>query len=722
MGSSKKKQTVGYHYSLGMHMIFCHGSINEVQKIFVGEKEAWSGTNTGGQISIDEPSLFGGEDREGGVVGDVDIEFGPDAQVQNDYLVSQIDSDIPAYRGLISAVLRHVRVGTSAYIKPWAFLCKRTTVKTDGSTQWYSEKADINGDMNAAHIIRECLTDSEWGLNHPESEINDTSFMDAADILYIENFGLSIVWDSDTTVEDFIQDILRHIDGVLYQDVKTGLFTLKLARDDYDVDTLDIYDESDIIEVADFTRLATGETVNQITVKYQDRDTDKTGSVTDQNIASINSQGHVVSDEYNYPGISNSTLAMKVLQRHLRKASLPLAKVKIRGNRKLADLTPNSVFKLNWPILGISNMVMRVLSVNFGTLDNGEIEIEVVQDVFSYGITSFTAPSTGWSDPISLPSAAPYRKLSEAPYWTVAREVLGSLIDSLDNDAGLVVVSATKPSSDALNYEVLTRDDVSLPFEFQDIADWTPTATINTAMTLAISDITLDLDNIKGLTEVDVESYALIGNELVKVKSINLTNGTVTVARAVLDTVPETHSIGDRIWFVESSSSLIVSEYLATESVDVKCLPVTGKGKLAEVSAPIDSLTFNSRYIRPYPPSDVQINSNSYPASFTGQPTISWSHRDRTQQTVEIVEQSAASIGPETSVTYTLKIYDENDTLVRTETGLTGTSYEYTEANERSDCGFGPTDPLNTQLRFELWSVRGSYDSWQKHDITVSRS
>lgn len=724
MGSSKKKQTVGYHYSVGMHMIFCQGKIDNLQKIFVGEKEAWDGTNTGSQISINEPDLFGGEDSEGGVVGDVDIEFGDAAQTQNDYLVSQIDSDIPAYRGLIGAILRGVRVGTSPYIKPWSFLCKRTAIKTDGSTQWYSAKADISGDLNPAHIIRECLTDAEWGLGHSESLIDSTSFEAAADTLYSESFGLSFVWDSDsTTVEDFIQDVLRHIDGMLYQDIHTGLFKLKLARDDYDVESLDSYSESEIIEIYDFTRVATGERINQITVKYLDRDTNKTGSITVQDIASMSSQGNVVSNEFNFMGIANGTLAEKVAMRELKKNSVPLAKIKIKCNRKLAGISPNDVFKISWPILGIQDMVVRALAINYGTLENGQMEIEAIQDLFSFGDSIFTAPSTGWSNPISNPTAVVYRKLIEAPYWTVAREVLGdSALSNIDDDAGLLMVSAVKPVSDALNYEILLRNDDSLPFSSWEIADWTPSATINTTMALAIADIELDLDNIKGLTEVDTDSYALIGNELVKIKSINLTNGTVTVARAVLDTVPEAHSIGDRIWFIESTSSLILSEYIATEEADVKCLTITGKGKLSEASAPIDSLTFDSRFIRPYPPSDVQINSSSYPASFTGQPTISWKHRDRTQQTVEIIEQDEASIGPETSVTYTLKIYDESDSLVRTETGLTGTSYEYTEANERLDCSLDPADPLNTQLRFELWAVRGSYDSWQKHDITVARS
>jgi hypothetical protein len=120
--------------------------------------------------------------------------------------------------------------------------------------------------------------------------------------------------------------------------------------------------------------------------------------------------------------------------------------------------------------------------------------------------------------------------------------------------------------------------------------------------------------------------------------------------------------------------------------------------------------------IRPYSPGNFKINNVSYPGAFTGEPTLSWSHRDRTQQTQSIIEHDAGNIGPEAGVTYTLKIYDAGNTLRRTETGLTGTSYTYTQADEISDCG-----SVQTKLRFVLTAVRDGYDSWQSYDITIPR-
>ena len=58
--------------------------------------------------------------------------------------------------------------------------------------------------MNPAHIIYECLTDRTWGRGYSSAEIDDASFRAAADTLYAENFGLSILWDQQQDIEAFI--------------------------------------------------------------------------------------------------------------------------------------------------------------------------------------------------------------------------------------------------------------------------------------------------------------------------------------------------------------------------------------------------------------------------------------------------------------------------------------------------------------------------------------
>ena len=117
MGGSSKSVTVGYRYYLGMQMVLCHGPIDAVTRIEVDGKTAWSGNATGGTIGVNASELFGGDEREGGVSGSVDIEMGRPTQGRNGYLQARLGSDIPAFRGVVSAVLRQVYVGLNPYLK-----------------------------------------------------------------------------------------------------------------------------------------------------------------------------------------------------------------------------------------------------------------------------------------------------------------------------------------------------------------------------------------------------------------------------------------------------------------------------------------------------------------------------------------------------------------------------------------------------------------------------
>jgi hypothetical protein len=94
-------QIVGHKYFLGMHMAFCLGPVDTFTKIEAGDKEAWTGTVTANSsVLINKGALFGGEKREGGLVGYVDFMFGAATQVANTYLSNKLTGPMPAFRGV----------------------------------------------------------------------------------------------------------------------------------------------------------------------------------------------------------------------------------------------------------------------------------------------------------------------------------------------------------------------------------------------------------------------------------------------------------------------------------------------------------------------------------------------------------------------------------------------------------------------------------------------
>lgn len=262
-GGSCKKYTVGYKYSVGMHLVLCHSDINAIYAIYAGEEYSlWKGIAEDNEtITIDAAEIFGGSESEGGVTGDVDILFGASDQAANTYLAGQLGT-VPAFRGVVSLVLNQTYLGTNPYIKPW------WTFLSYVDTGWYPEKSKIGLDLNPIHIIRECQTDTIWGLGYSAADIDSTSYESAADTLYSENFGLSLIWDESTDIEGFIQEILRHIEGVLFIEPSTGKWVIKLIRQDYDAETLEVFDSDIILEMESYSRRSQSELANTVILTY----------------------------------------------------------------------------------------------------------------------------------------------------------------------------------------------------------------------------------------------------------------------------------------------------------------------------------------------------------------------------------------------------------------------------------------------------------------------
>ena len=290
-GGGSSSYVVGHRYYAGLHLALCHGPVDAVTRIIVGERTAWSGSVTSSQtIYVNAPELFGGDSREGGVQGYVEVKMGGPAETVSGYLQQKLGSVIPAFRGVVSIIAQQCQLSAmNPYIKPWSIEARRIPAPAALGSGY------INGDANPAHIIYECLNNATWGLGYAASEIDASSFQTAANTLASEQYGLSLLWDREQPLEEFIAEILRHIDGTLYVHPRTGKFVLKLARADYSVSSLMVLDASNILELESFSRPSESELVNQITVRYRDRATDKDAAITVHDLAALELAGGVVS-------------------------------------------------------------------------------------------------------------------------------------------------------------------------------------------------------------------------------------------------------------------------------------------------------------------------------------------------------------------------------------------------------------------------------------------
>ncbi|MCP3868317.1 MAG: hypothetical protein GY703_09535 [Gammaproteobacteria bacterium] len=538
--------------------------------------------------------------------------------------------------------------------------------------------------MNPAHIIRECLTDPDWGLGYAEGDIDDTAFQAAADTLYSEGMGMSLLWDQQISIEDFVLDVIRHIDAALYLDRATGLFVLRLIRDDYVAASLAVLDVSNVERIDGLTRPEPEELVNQVTVRFWDPATGNNASISVQDTADIQMRGIVVDRTVDYPGFTSINIAARVAARDLRALSIPLVSCTLYASQAAADLDIGDAFKLDWPDYELDNLVMRVTGMALGDGRSTRMQIQCVQDVFALPAeAALETPDSGWTDPTNPPTASPFRVVTEAPYYQLVQLMGQQEADSrLDYNplAGWLTVAAQRPSDDALNADVWV--DAGGGYEAAAVADFAPSAVLSAAVGYA--DTAWTIEDGDGLDGVTVGTHAIIGTELVRIDAVS--DSALTVGRGVLDTVPTAHSAADNILFWDEYMVSDETEYADAESVGVKLLTITGQGALGINDAPADTLVMDQRAHRPYPPGNLKINASRYPDFIAPDDVaLTWSHRDRTQQTATPIDQTTGNIGPETNVEYTLKIYGEDGSLIRTETALTGTAYDYTAAQEGID-------------------------------------
>jgi hypothetical protein len=973
VGGKSKSVTVGFEYYAGMHIVACHGPIDKVHRIVVGERDAWvGGIGTSSQIAINKPDLFGGKEREGGVKGAVDLEFGTQAQGRNSYLAGLLGADVPAHIGVFGMVLRKVMLSMmNPYVKPWAVEAQRIHKAELGATQWYDAKAAIpsgeyrqplpdtplpngpgylatssgignsptlptipNGDiiragdtivlftvtndasvtfasgwataiyggfpyssgaprvqitlrtatgdeadhqadltvdgvssppqwvcsvvrgvtgidsrypgsffvganltdivsqygnlltnkaggdgqtyvklavlghttnalppagirwtsvpptvteiahvqgdfvlpphpymyndliavmklhtnaidsidtiggefgtngggngtggqigtaislqyggttptaeelvdMNPSHIVRECLTNKEWGLGYSAGDINDASFTAAADTLYAEGFGLSMLWDQQSKIEDFVKMVLRHIDGFVYVDPQTGLFSIKLVRGDYTLGSLATLTKAEIASVESFARTAAGEMANTVTVQWLDRN-NKRQTATARDLAGIQAFGQEIAVSVDMPGITRSDLAQRVAFRELGQLSRPLAKLTIIVTRAAAGQTIGGVVKITLPEYALSATPMRIVGISYGQLADGKIRMDLVEDVFSLPTYTYTADTDSeWVTTATYPAEAPYRMQMEAPYWQVIKQITGesaAALAEVDPDGGFLLAGASGMSADTSSYTIATRQGFA-DFVEQANGDPTPGGTLTDPLTLTGTSITIANPYLLAFTELN--KWAILepgtaNEEIVAIKTLDATTGVATIARGILDTVPHAHAAGTRIFLLEDDNFIDDDQYLAAESVDIRTLPKTTLGKLSVAVAATDAYTFAARFSRPYPPGNMKINGVAYPTDpVLDVLTITWAHRDRTLQTAYLVEQSEASIGPEATTTYNgYLIDDDTDAVLVTSTGMTGTTWS-------------PTLVGVFNLRVELEAERGGYISWQRQSQTI---
>jgi len=662
----------GYKNFVAMQLLLCRGGTATValRGVWVGDTLVFSGNitaTTQNAVTIDEPELFGGSDTgNGGFQADLDFFNGSNTQFVSDFLNTPDRQQIavaltptaPGYRGTCYVVVHEIGavsiargayVGNSTDIQTMAFDLERTPALFPGQSAGQN-KIGSAGDVNPINVIYEYLTDPEFGIGDSATDVDvgvGSSFVAASNAMIAEGNGFSFLLDTEREGEELLRELERQIDGVVFRSPSTGKWTIKLARADYDINTVPEFTPSNA-KLRSYTQSGWEDTTNQVQVLFNKRDDDYKESnaiAQDSANAQIVGGGSVASSllspvQVRFPGVKVSALAAQLAWRELRTVAYPMARCTLEVDRAFWALELGSVVAWTWPRYGFVKLPMRVTAIDYGELDSATIVLTLVQDVFYFAAPSYAAPAaTSWTPPVVQLVAYPAAQqlIIEAPRAIIIRDPLltGQTggVPRIDWNTNLPYGAAARQGSET-GFRQYSRASPNPPtvagkdvFQFMGIGTLgtaLPRGQANPRSTIAVtapSRFALEFDNQVTLEALGtgLAHLVMIGNEMMLVTSATWSSGTLTlngVYRGALDTVQESHAPGALVYFLFFGADLFRNSFGYAQGYSValntalRAFTATEEfaGAVTTVTLPV-----GNRPSRPYPPAAILYNGSVTP-------------------------------------------------------------------------------------------------------------
>ena len=554
-------------------------------------------------------------------------------------------------------------------------------------------------DINPIHKIREILTD-DTAMNIAESEINDEIFMRAADQIWDEGLGISAVF-TEKNCKEALDEICAHIEGGIRVNRQTGKYEVILFRDNWcDLDNALHFDQSNIkrgsfsVEV-----MNTDDAINVLNVNYYDRINIKNSSFSVYENGLIQTMGRENAETVDFPYFMNQRNAEVVANWKLKQLSTPAWKGSFATSARSArKLNRYDVVKVTWPSKQIYDMPVRVMKINLGTATDTSVTIDFVEVVsHSNNLSSSIVVDASVSGILPPQPANPIA--FEIPYYALVQLLGQREADArieYNPELGYFGAATEKPQSNSLNALLYTDGGTGDYLQFQKVGvvDYSLGVYLDQQISqLDTSFTVIDLDYVRNgapkFSGVAVGTIGQLNSELISFVSYDLATKTLTVKRGVLDTLPAKHISGN-IHFWGESFAYDSTEYSVGETVGAQVLTTTPSGVDSLNSGGVKTVEMNARAIRPYPPANVKINGEYWPADIETDLIITWVDRNRLQQTGgEIIGwyEGSVTIEPNTQTHLILSQLDENNLeLATTNANVTGaTSYTMQMSSMQAD-------------------------------------
>lgn len=423
-GGDTQTVVTGYEYYATWASVLCLGPVDSLFCVYRNDEIVWAGELlrplSGGESTI----VLAG-------MGSMTFYFGTDDQVPNASICRKLaggchgggpcsevagicDDKVNlnvAYRNQCWVFFNDVLIGDYNRIPNMKFVIKKRPVFDFGS---YESVGMF--DYNPAHALWYIAEDL---VKLPKSFLHDASFALAAETLYKENLGVSILFDRQQTALTYMESVLNHVDGIIRYSTDSKLH-MKLLRANEQIGDLPHVNEEVILDVPSLQRKSWIEMLNEVKVEYARRSFPCPDIAPSASLHQVGSLSEAVADALVLPTAEvecrDITLTLvkcsdkKLLEREV--LSVSGTNIHIRPLESMADLVVGGTVYFN---LQAENITVRTIVGLYDTIQVANaftdlvagdyIVIESTQDSEFFvieGEAIFYARSTTCSLPFSL--------------------------------------------------------------------------------------------------------------------------------------------------------------------------------------------------------------------------------------------------------------------------------------------------------------------------------
>lgn len=630
-------------------------------------------TNVSGDIF--EPELYGGVKSGGGHIGDFNFYPGNFDQIVDPAVEALVGTGlVPAYSGTCHIVLVDNNIGESLALRKMHF--DLFSYEDNLSNGAFGRAFVGSEDIDLAEALYIIMTNTWRGLSIPASDIDIASFQAASAVLFTEENGGSISVTSPQNGKKVITEILRQIDGIMYQDHASGKIKLKLIRDDYVAGDLTIYDEDEIKAVRNFTKTAWADVRSQVKVSYASRDGDSSKIAIAQNAARAESLG-LTTAEISFPFCYDADLANRLAARELAVISVPLFSMSVEFNRSVYNLEPGEVIKISWPKYGLTEVIMRVQKIDIGELLDNKIVVDLVQDVFSSSAVVVATPSGSlFQNAVPTPLTIATQSVLEMPYF------FSSNVENPVADGNVEIIPLpVKPQTGSTGFAMISGDttgdlDITEPNNVQ----YPTTALFDGAYSrlagfeTGLDAAGFDIDNVSGTltaattTEIRTGDAGIVyaNGEWFAYEGVTDNGGgsyTLTnVRRALLGTHPVTHADNSRLYVVTADmlgTGLKGDEFVEGSDVYYKILDIVGGSQRSPVNETEQTYSPVSLANRPLRPRNLELDGSrsEVPLNAATNSSVDLTWVSSNREVAQIAFEDDATQTPDQTEQYDLEVW-----------------------------------------------------------------